>query len=115
MLLNRSASGRLPNSLRYKLFDCYCKQFLPLITAFLGFRMPTVVPVGISSYPHELFLQTKSILKSKFLNIVTYTEMEEGGHFAAMEVPGKLADEVFTFVAAVEDWQKNAPEGKQEL
>ena len=53
------------------------------------------------------------MLSTKFHNIVTYTDMPQGGHFAAFEDPKMLAEDFFGFVEKVEMMGKK--EGKTEL
>ena len=63
---------------------------------------PTHVPAGIAACPEELFVQPESFIGGKFKNIVSYTDMERCGHFAAFEEPELLANDVFAFVGKVE-------------
>ncbi len=60
------------------------------------------VPTGIAYAPQELFAHPPSFLKSRFDDIVSVTELTEGGHFAAFEVPEAMAKDIWQFVAIVE-------------
>lgn len=64
-------------------------------------RQPVHVPTGVAAFPEELFVQPKSFLSGKFHNILTYNDMERGGHFAAFEEPQLLANDIIAFVKAV--------------
>lgn len=64
--------------------------------------LPVVVPSGIAAFRHEVVQHTRSIVELKFSNIVRYTDYPLGGHFAALEVPELLAEDIRAFVRAVE-------------
>ncbi|XP_068088771.1 epoxide hydrolase 1-like [Hyperolius riggenbachi] len=66
---------------------------------------PVYVPIGIAAFPCELRHVPRVWAKERFKNIVTYTYMPRGGHFAALEEPELLARDVQNFVSKVE---KNA-------
>jgi hypothetical protein len=52
------------------------------------------VPMGASIFPKEIFRSSKRWLEGRFKNLVYFNELEKGGHFAALEVPGTFVDEV---------------------
>lgn len=52
-------------------------------------------------FPNELAYQSKSLLQEKYLKLVRFTDMPQGGHFAAFEVPELLADEVWETVKII--------------
>ncbi len=60
------------------------------------------MPAGLALFPNELFKQPKSMAKHKYPNLVQYSKLAEGGHFAAFEVPEVLHEDFVKFVAAVE-------------
>ncbi|KAG8123438.1 hypothetical protein E2320_018823 [Naja naja] len=60
------------------------------------------VPTGIAAFPNELLHCPRSWAKKQFKNIVTYTYMPRGGHFAAFEEPDLLAQDIRQFVKKVE-------------
>ncbi|XP_026536849.1 epoxide hydrolase 1-like [Notechis scutatus] len=60
------------------------------------------VPTGIAAFPNELLHCPRSWAKKQFKNIVTYTYMPQGGHFAAFEEPDLLANDIRQFVKKVE-------------
>lgn len=47
-------------------------------------------------------------MREKTPNLIQYTEMREGGHFAALEVPEALAEDIFSFIHSVEK-SRNLP------
>ena len=58
------------------------------------------VPTGVARFPRELVLMPRSWLERRY-NIVHWTEMHRGGHFAAMEQPELFADDVTKFFTAL--------------
>jgi microsomal epoxide hydrolase len=54
------------------------------------------VPMGCAIFPKELIRAPRSWVESHF-NVQQWTEMPRGGHFAAMEQPDLLVDDVRSF------------------
>lgn len=52
-------------------------------------------------FPNELAYQSKSLLQEKYLKLVRFTNMPQGGHFAAFEEPELLADEVWETIKII--------------
>ncbi|KAI4882112.1 hypothetical protein NFI96_010744, partial [Prochilodus magdalenae] len=65
-------------------------------------KIPVIVPAGVAVFPNELMHTPKLWAKQKYHKLVTYTLMARGGHFAAMEEPELLAQDIQTFVKIVE-------------
>ncbi|KAG9461417.1 hypothetical protein GDO78_016943 [Eleutherodactylus coqui] len=65
-------------------------------------RTPVYVPTGIAAFPYELTHTPRVLAKDIYKNIVTYTYMPRGGHFAAFEEPELLARDVQNFVLKLE-------------
>ncbi|XP_057704190.1 epoxide hydrolase 1 isoform X3 [Corythoichthys intestinalis] len=65
-------------------------------------RRRVSVPTGLAAFPGELIHSPKSWAQTKYHNIVSYTFMPRGGHFAAFEEPQLLASDVIQFVREVE-------------
>ncbi|XP_075454919.1 epoxide hydrolase 1-like isoform X2 [Ascaphus truei] len=65
-------------------------------------KIGVYVPTGLAAFPCELMHAPRTWAKQKFRNIVTYTYMPSGGHFAALEEPELLARDVQNFVSRVE-------------
>jgi len=68
--------------------------------------IPTRVPIGIVASEGEVVVCPRNIASAKYTNIVTYTDFEGVGHFAALEAPKRLADDFRGFVEAVEKLPK---------
>ncbi|XP_037541171.1 epoxide hydrolase 1 [Nematolebias whitei] len=65
-------------------------------------KIPVYVPTGYASFPNELIHVPKLWVKQKYRNLLTYTPMARGGHFAAMEESHLMAEDVQKFVKTVE-------------
>jgi epoxide hydrolase len=57
------------------------------------------VPVGVAVFPRDLAPPIRRFVQG--LNVVHWTEMPRGGHFAAMEEPGLLVDDIRAFFRAL--------------
>lgn len=55
------------------------------------------VPTGYSAFPHEIVRPPRSLAQRTFTNIQRWSEMPRGGHFAALEQPEALAEEIRAF------------------
>ena len=65
------------------------------------------VPVGVASYSDEMFVFGKEELRGKFRNIIQFTRMDNGGHFAAMEDPKRLYQDIYKFIMKAEHEREN--------
>lgn len=54
-------------------------------------------PVGFAAFPEELIILPRSWMEYR-LNVQRYTYMEKGGHFAALEEPELLANDIKEFI-----------------
>ena len=54
------------------------------------------VPTGVAVLPHDLFRPPRASVEEA-VDLVSWTEFPRGGHFAAMEQPEALAEEVRAF------------------
>jgi pimeloyl-ACP methyl ester carboxylesterase len=59
------------------------------------------VPVGCSIFPKEIFPVSERWARYRFPDLRHWHELERGGHFAALEQPAVLVDELRTFFALV--------------
>ncbi|MCE6999797.1 epoxide hydrolase [Saccharothrix sp. S26] len=57
---------------------------------------PSTTPTGVAVFPREVFLPVRRIAE-RTNTIVRWTEFDRGGHFAALEQPGPLADDIRAF------------------
>ncbi|CAA9281233.1 MAG: Epoxide hydrolase [uncultured Craurococcus sp.] len=55
------------------------------------------VPMGYAAFPKEIRRPPRSIAERTYTDIRRWTEMPKGGHFAAMEQPVALAEEIAAF------------------
>ena len=58
------------------------------------------MPVGCAIFPKELVYAPRLWAEKRF-NVTHWTEMPRGGHFAAMEEPKLLVEDVRSFFATV--------------
>ena len=56
------------------------------------------VPMGYAAFPREILHPPRSFAARMFTDIRRWSEMERGGHFAALEQPDALAREIREFV-----------------
>jgi len=59
---------------------------------------PINVSMGYSEFPREIFRPPIVLAKTVYKNILLWTSMEAGGHFAALEQPTLLANHIRTFL-----------------
>jgi pimeloyl-ACP methyl ester carboxylesterase len=55
------------------------------------------VPTGFTAFPREILRPPRSMAARVYTDLRRWTVMAKGGHFAAMEQPEALADEIFAF------------------
>jgi pimeloyl-ACP methyl ester carboxylesterase len=58
---------------------------------------PITTPTGFAEFPAEFIPPAPRAAVEKVVNIVRWTPMPKGGHFAAWEQPGDFAREVGDF------------------
>ncbi|XP_013165349.1 PREDICTED: juvenile hormone epoxide hydrolase-like [Papilio xuthus] len=66
----------------------------------------TTVPTWAFQTKSEMIYQPPSILKTKYLNFLGATVLEDGGHFLALELPQIYANDVFKAVNIFKNWHK---------
>ena len=59
------------------------------------------VPMGIAAFPDPVFLPTPRSFAEQTYNVVHYTEMPAGGHFAAFEQPQLMLADLRAFIAGL--------------
>lgn len=64
------------------------------------------MPAACAAFPYELMYTPESFLHEKYTNLIQFNHLPRGGHFAAFEEPGILADDFFEFVSKNEDLRK---------
>jgi pimeloyl-ACP methyl ester carboxylesterase len=63
-------------------------------------RRPGRVPVGVALFPKEIHLPPRAWVERHY-NLVHWTEMPRGGHFAALEEPALFVEDVRKFFRAL--------------
>jgi microsomal epoxide hydrolase len=90
----------LTNISLYWFTSCYPRSLYPYRQLFGTARVKladTEKPTGFSFFPYELMPGIKYIIE-KHCNLVFYKQHERGGHFAALERPKELWEDVEEFV-----------------
>jgi len=54
----------------------------------------------VTVLPHDLFRPTRGVVEQA-VDLVSWTELDRGGHFPAMEVPDLLVHELRQFASRV--------------
>jgi len=65
--------------------------------AFARAQQPVTVPTGVARFPKEIICMPRTWVERRY-NVVRWTDMPRGGHFAALEQPKLFSDEVRSFV-----------------
>jgi hypothetical protein len=52
------------------------------------------VPVGFTTFPHEIFRAPRSWVEKAYPNLTYFNEVDNGGHFAAWEEPQLFSEEL---------------------
>ena len=58
-------------------------------------------PMGVAAFPDPVFLPTPRSFAEKTYNVVHWTEMPRGGHFAALEEPELMLADLRAFIAVL--------------
>ena len=56
-----------------------------------------IVPTGYCEFPKEMLRPQRQLAEKTYVEIKRWSKMKQGGHFAALENPEKLAKEMFIF------------------
>ncbi len=59
-------------------------------------KKPCPVPLGIAVFPYDLFLPVRRLAERQY-TIIHWTEFDRGGHFAALEAPDLLTEDLRAF------------------
>jgi microsomal epoxide hydrolase len=60
------------------------------------------VPTGYAEFPKEILIPPRALAEKTYTDIRRWTVMPRGGHFAALEQPEALAQDVRAFFAGLE-------------
>ncbi|WP_191303009.1 epoxide hydrolase family protein [Lentzea cavernae] len=66
-----------------------------------GQQKPSTVPTGVAVFPHDLSRPVRSLAEKMIPSIVHWTEFDRGGHFAAMEEPDLLVQDIRKFFGSL--------------
>lgn len=66
-------------------------------------RIPCTVPTGYASFPNEVLVYPEALMRDVYPQLMSYTDQPRGGHFAALEEPQLLADDIWTVVGKIDD------------
>jgi microsomal epoxide hydrolase len=70
-----------------------------------GFAIPAdrriEVPTGVAAFPHDLLLFPPRSMVERGYNVVHWTDMPRGGHFASLEEPALFLADLRSFVASL--------------
>lgn len=69
--------------------------------------IPTDVPTACARFKHELAYMPDSLLSDKYTNLIRTSDFENGGHFAAFEVPQILAKDIWVSIVKMEKQRKS--------
>ena len=61
-------------------------------------RVPVEIPVGCAKFKYELAHSADNVLKEKFPQLIQSTHHDDGGHFAAMQLPKVLYNDYVDFI-----------------
>ena len=71
---------------------------------YTGGRAQGRVPSGAALFPKEINVPPRKWIEARYGDrLVHFTEMPRGGHFAAMETPALLAEDIRAFFRKVGD------------
>lgn len=94
-----SADDILTHVSLYWFTNCISTSFRPYFEPYHGLRQKVsrvVVPTAVAVFPKDLVRPPRSWAERTY-NVVRYTQMPRGGHFAPHEAPDLLADDIGSF------------------
>ncbi|XP_058447699.1 juvenile hormone epoxide hydrolase 1-like [Malaya genurostris] len=78
-------------------------EFFTVREMSTGFdRVQTKVPSACAKFKYELFHTIDWALRDNFINMVQINHFEDGGHFAAMQLPSVLYNDIVQFVKKIQ-------------
>lgn len=67
-----------------------------------NFRLTVTTATGLACFPHELVVTPEAFAFYKYANVVQYSHLPIGGHFAAFEQPALMAKDIKSFIEKTE-------------
>lgn len=104
-LINNLMFYWIPNSMTTAM-RIYAETFNKEMLKPGAHNSPIIVPSACAQFPHEITYLPASLLKDRYKNLIRATKLPRGGHFAAMEEPQLLAEDVWISVKAFEEIRK---------
>ncbi|PAA80079.1 hypothetical protein BOX15_Mlig001360g3 [Macrostomum lignano] len=96
-------TGSITSSMRFY------KEDLSIEASSNYASIPSQVPYGVASFPHELIRVPEDFVRKTHPNLLLYTDFDDrGGHFAAFELPELVAKEIRKFVHLAEAFHSAA-------
>jgi pimeloyl-ACP methyl ester carboxylesterase len=71
-----------------------------------GWVGSSMTPAGFALFPKDISTPPREWAE-RFFNVQRWTEMPSGGHFAALEEPQRLADDIRAFFRPLRAAEKN--------
>ena len=96
----------LANITLYWITGCIGASFWPYYIRHrsdwpIDINRPILVPMGYSEFPKEIFSPPISLAQQFYKDIRFWRSHGSGGHFAAMEKPNELAEDISLFVKKI--------------
>ncbi|KAI4471872.1 epoxide hydrolase 1-related [Holotrichia oblita] len=88
----------------------YAESFNKAAMEFAGISVN--VPTACTRYVNDIGYQPDSLLTSRYKNLVHTNDIDDGGHFAAFELPKVFADDVWVAVEKIEMFYKSKKSSK---
>ncbi|KAI4471847.1 epoxide hydrolase 1-related [Holotrichia oblita] len=88
----------------------YAESFNKAAMEFAGISVN--VPTACTRYVNDIGYQPDSLLTSRYKNLVHTNDIDDGGHFAAFELPKVFADDVWVAVEKIEMFYKSKKTSK---
>jgi microsomal epoxide hydrolase len=63
-------------------------------------RPPVTIPTAVAAFPKEPYLMPRELTEARY-NLVRWTDMPAGGHFAALEQPEEVVNDVREFYRSI--------------
>jgi juvenile hormone epoxide hydrolase len=73
------------------------KEAFAEIPAYNMDRVPVIKPTGCARFKNEMAHQPDFVVKDKFVNLIHSTAYDDGGHFAAMQLPKVMYEDIIEF------------------
>lgn len=64
-------------------------------------RIPIIPPAGCARFKYEIMHSPDFVIRDKYTNLIHSTWKDDGGHFAAMQLPNVLYEDVISFIKKI--------------